>query len=479
VVEMPDVDISDYEFEDVIQTFISKMGFTVESVERMRDGSIDFVSKTKNPMGGRVISVVRASPSPRPITREDVEDLCESMFNHQAVRAAYITVSSFTEEAEEYSKDKPISLISKYQLLESIEKRGLASDKKFMEALDKFGLGEKHFQDVEQAFISSRNEGEARKHFESRSVRRGLFGAGKSSEIPIKVTLRYAPVSVFKVVTKKYHPAESRELRVEEKRDFMFVNLNNLDLYYIKQRRRKNSVELSLNRSEIISKIMNLPEYPKSHLMDLLEHGDLPLEDLEGKDLSILKNKKIINIYEGRKGASGMTAYAEQFLEGMLETLNMLIDEITTGISAMGEESGRTVEEKPLPKKVEAQINMPHHEGGLYDIWKHLESREGLRTESDVDIIAFSSKDVGELLGKIMKGDVSREGIIFMPYYRAKYVDANTKKFSRYEILVTPKFKGLEKPSKEVSVIEKEVRKIKKKTVVSRRGVAGEFKLIK
>ncbi|MFH1403499.1 MAG: restriction endonuclease [Candidatus Altiarchaeota archaeon] len=475
---MGDIELS-YDFENVIRSFITKMGFEVESVERIDDGGMDFISKTTNPMGGRVTSVIRASQSTRPVSMEDAEDLYDSILNHQAVRGAYITLSSFSHETEEYVRDKPISLINKYQLLESIEKRGLASDKEFMLALDQFGLAEKHFQGFEQSFVVSRSEREIKDYFESKTVRKGLFGSKKTNEVPVKIVLRYAPISVFKTVSRKYVGSETQELRVVEKRDFLFVNLNNLDLYYIRQKRKKNSVELSFNRSDIIYKIMTLPEEPKDHLMDLLEHGDLPLSDIEGKDLSILKNKKIINVYEGKKGASSMTDQAQQALEGMLETVNLIASEISSGISSMGEESpSKPAVEKPKPKKVEAQVNMPHTDGGIYDIWKYLLTEEGVSPMSEMDTIEYSSGQVSSLLGKIMKGGVSREGIIFMPYHRAKYVDSKTGNLTKYEILLSPKFKGAEAGVKKRPSEKKEIKTVRKSQIRTG-GVAGDFQLIK
>ncbi|MFC2162333.1 restriction endonuclease [Candidatus Altiarchaeota archaeon] len=474
---MADQEIPEFDFGGVIKKFIEKMAFTIESMTPRTDGATDFLAKTKNPMGGRIASLIRASPSPKSISRDDVDDLYNSMIANNAVRAAFITVSSFSRDAEEFVKDKPISLISKYQLIDSIEKRGLSKDASFMDALDKYGLGEKHFQGVEQSFKFSRSMTEARKHFESRGLNKGLFGGRKSKEVPVKVTLRYAPVSVLKMVTKKYVGTESQDLRIVENRDFMFVNLSNLDLYYIKKRRRRNSVEMSLNRSDILGKIMALPKDPKKHLMDLLEHGDLPHEDLEGKDLSILENKKIIKIYEGKKGTSDIVEYVEMFLEGLLETVIMLIDELTSGITSMGEGTDRERQEKPITKRVSAQINMPHHEGGLYDVWKYLETDEGMPGNSEVDQISYSSKKVGTLLEKIMNGASSRQGIIFMPYYRAKFMDSETKKFTKYEILITPRFKGeARKPSSDEG---QQSRKSVVKDSPKRVGLAGEFKLIK
>ena len=105
---MDELPVSPYEFQDVIGKFINKMGFTIESSELLTDGSVDFISKTTNPMGGSILSLIRASAYTRLVSEDDINNLDEAMKRAGAVRAAYITTSGFSEEAVEAAKDKPI-----------------------------------------------------------------------------------------------------------------------------------------------------------------------------------------------------------------------------------------------------------------------------------------------------------------------------------------------------------------------------------
>ncbi|MBD3387751.1 MAG: hypothetical protein GF416_01770 [Candidatus Altiarchaeales archaeon] len=458
------------DFQEVIRKFIEKMGFEVESSEMLVDGSVDFKAKTNNPMGGRVLSIIRASAFTRMIGESDVESLEEAMRRAGAVRAAYITTSGFSESAVESAKGKPISLINKYQLMDSIEKRGLATDKDLMESLDRYGLAEKHFQGIEQSFTPSKKDEDVREFFESKR---------RKDEKLVKVRLRYAPVSVLRVVTMKDVWTSDQTLRSVEKKDYLFVNLNNLELYYLMQKRRKNKTEYTFMKSDIIRKIHDLPEYSKQHLLDLLDHGDLPIEDLEGKELSILKNKKVIEIYEGKRtGPSEFVDYLEMALNSILETINIIINEVLIGLASMGEgsESPGVKEEKPQ-KKVSAQINMPHFHGGIYDIWKHLRTEDGVRMDAEMDPLIYSSKTVALMLKSIFNATVKPQGLIFMPYHRAKYVEPKSKKVTKYEILMAPRFK---EPSKEEpgEPKKREVR-VTPKIKARRKPIAGEFKLIK
>jgi hypothetical protein len=453
------------EFQGVIAKFVEKMGFQIESSRILDDGSIDFRAQTVNPMGGKVASLIRASTYSRLVNANDIRDLHASMISAAAVRAAYITTSGFSDDAVEAARDKPISLINKYQLMDSLEKRGLVSDRTLMESLDKFGMAEQHFQGQEQSFAMGRTEDEAKKFFETKA---------KKGEKLAGLAVHYAPLTVLKVVTLKELVTEDQTLRSVEKKDYMFVNLNSLELYYILQKRKKNVTESMLMRSDIIKRINGLPDESKEHLLHLLDFGDLPIEDLQGKELSILKNKKVIEIYEGDKGstAESLRELAEVFLEGMIETVIMVVDEIVSGISSMGEEREKPKKDEEKPKKkVTAVVNMPHLIGGIYDIWKYLEAVRGMKEEAETDPIVYSSNEVSRILKSVMKGKVRSEGIIFMPYYKGKYVELKTGNV-KYEVLVAPRFKSLEPHGKKPET-GKAAPKIK------RRPVAGEFKLIR
>ncbi|MFH0862853.1 MAG: restriction endonuclease [Candidatus Altiarchaeota archaeon] len=450
------------EFQAVIGKFIEKMGFEIESVKVLEDGSIDFKARTASPMGGKVTSLIRASVYSRQVNANDIEDLNGTMGETGAVRAAYITTSGFSDDAVEIAKDKPISLINKYQLMDSIEKRGLITDRSLMESLDRFGMGEQHFQGIEQSFASSKTDPQAREYFETL--------AKKGSEKVANLEVRYCPLTVLKVISQKDVWTEDQTIRSVEKKDYLFVNLNNLDLYYMIQKRKKNATERLLLRSDIIKKIFGLPEESKQYLLNLLDYGDLPIEDLQGMDLSILKNRKVIDTYEGNRMKKGdFTEYVQMFLEGLVETINMIVDEILYGLSSWGEGTEKKTEEVKPKKKVMAVVNMPHVFGGIYDIWKYLETTRGLRTDASIDALNYSSNDVSKILKSVMKGKVRPEGVLFMPYFRAKYLDKEGK-VSKYEMLVTPKFRDEAAKDAAEKTPPKPPRKMPP---------AGEFKLIK
>lgn len=463
--------LSDSDFKAVIGEFISKMGFTVENAEKISEGSFDFKALTKNPMGGNVVSLIRASAYTKMVGGDDINDLYRKMADIGAVRAAYITTSSFSENAIEQAREKPISLINKYQLIDSIEKRGLLEDSGLMRSLESYGMGERHFQGREQSFVRSMRSDEVRGLFQAK--------AGKHEKVS-RPKLRYAPVEVFKAVTHRDLNTLDDTIRHIETKDYIFVNLNNLDLYYIQNKRKLSGIERLLMRSDIIAKIHYLPPNPKENLFHLLQHGDMPFDTLSDKDLAILENKKVIDVYEGKRHSGELVEYLQMALDGILETVNMVVNEITTGIGSMGEGSTTERPEKPVEKKVAAQVTMPHLYGGIYDLWKYLKSMNGVVSTAEIDPMRFNSKEVGELLGWILNTQMSAQGIIFMPYYRTKYIDSKTNAVTKYEILYTPQFKD---PKKMATVEAEEKEKPKKRTTPKVKGrkptPSEKFRLIR
>ena len=83
---------------------------------------------------------------------------------------------------------------------------------------------------------------------------------------------------------------------------------------------------------------------------------------------------------------------------------------------------------------------MPHETGGKYDLRHFLVVDNVINSEIDRDKIKYTSTDVSTILKSIFGGSVSHKGIIYMPYYRCRYIDTDTKQISRYEILISPKF---------------------------------------
>jgi hypothetical protein len=436
-------EISSRDFQDTIKIFIERMGFTTIRVDELADGSRDFLSQTTNPVGGQVLSLIRASPYNRFVGEADVESLYEKALKEKAVRAAYITTSDFDRSAVEYSRERPLSLINKYQIIESMEKRGLTGDRELVELLGKYGLAEKHFLGKEHSFETRASREEVESYFKAKAAKTLL---GKPKETVSRIGQRYAPVGVFKASKFKDVWTGEQYLRKTESRDYIFVNLHNLDLYYLSEKRQGNKVERQLMRDGVLRDITELPVASRAHLMDMLKHGDLPIEALDDKDLAILKNKKLISVYEGRKDTTDSMEQFKRFLEGVNEVVIIIIDDILDALSSGISETEKTRPTKDAKKKVTAQLNLPHQKGGKYDLVHYLKIREGANHDLEADSIDYPSKELTELLSTVFKADIESQGLLFIPYFRARYTKAGSDKLSKYELYVAPSFNGSFKP---------------------------------
>ena len=113
------------EFERIVKLFVSAMGFDLASSDILPSGSIDIIATSNNPLGGTIKSLIRAESIDQDIDMDELADLFDTMTLKGAVRAAVITTSGFTDDAIEFARGKPISLMTKYQLMEALERRGV------------------------------------------------------------------------------------------------------------------------------------------------------------------------------------------------------------------------------------------------------------------------------------------------------------------------------------------------------------------
>lgn len=421
------------EFQEAIGLFIQRLGFEIDDVEILPDGSRQFEVHTVNPVGGKFTSIIRASPYKRNVNADDVEDLHESMMAREAVRAAYITTSEFSTKAQDFASEKPISLIDKYLIIDSVEKHGMLKDEKLMEALEKFGMGERHVDAQEQSFVYGKSKQEEEAYFKSKVAKTFL---GKPMDSPVKIVLRYAPVSEFRVTSSQERMDHDQHLRDVENREYVFVNLNNLDMYYILRKRRRNKVGLQFNRTNILRRISELPERPREHLIHLLEHGDMPLEDLEGKEFTILKNKKLAQTYTSDDLPKSMSDRITDILTEITDTILIIVTEIVGGEAS--EPGGGEQAKKYIAS---AALDLPHDAGGEYDIMDYLQVQRGRIPDVETDPIMHSSREVASLLKSIFGARIEPKGIIFMPYKRCRYEKTKDHSFSKYEVLVAPALK--------------------------------------
>ncbi|MFH0859666.1 MAG: restriction endonuclease [Candidatus Altiarchaeota archaeon] len=442
---LPDIlEVDAFDFEKLIEKFINKMGFKVESSKRSPDGDIHLLAKTTNPMGGEVTSLIRAGAYDRKVDVDTIKDLYDDMISHSAVRAAYITTSDFTPEAKDFARGKPMSLINKYEFIEALDREGIKIDPEMFNLLEAHGLTEKRFREEKVFFEFSKSTPEVAEYFAKRRKKKklGLFGVEDDVSTIVK---RYAPIGIFRVAWSKEASAEARSIAETQSEDNIFVNLHNAKLYYITRSRRLSSGEV-FERSNVLAEILDLPEEARAHLLYLIRYGDLPHKQLEDKNLSILEKRKIIRIYAAGSNVQGVGPLRSMIdvlvyvMRELSDFLVLFIHGITGSTPSTPERELATREGEEEEKLVGATVVMPHTYGGQYDILKYLATENGHDTKFEEDNVVYPSKSVADLLAVILDADVEPKGVVFMPYTVGSYRDKSTGKITRRDILVSPKF---------------------------------------
>ena len=90
-------------------------------------------------------------------------------------------------------------------------------------------------------------------------------------------------------------------------------------------------------------------------------------------------------------------------------------------------------------KSVMAAVNLPHLTGGIYNLKRFLVLDSVWSSASFIeDPVKVPSKVIGNLLAKVFSAKVEPEGVVFMPYFNARFVRPDGK--FRREVLFSPKF---------------------------------------
>lgn len=120
-----DIDrLGGHEFEDLVENLLIKMGFKTEGRKKAADGGVDIVAVSSQPLvsGRYIIQCKRYNNS---VSSPIVRDLYGVVNATNANKGILITTSTFTSEAIEFARDKPIELIDGSQLLELLDKHSL------------------------------------------------------------------------------------------------------------------------------------------------------------------------------------------------------------------------------------------------------------------------------------------------------------------------------------------------------------------
>lgn len=110
------MELTPTEFESLIANLFAKMGLETRVTQASRDGGVDCVAFDPRPvLGGKV--VIQAKRYKNTVGVSAVRDLFGTVHNEGASKGILVTTSGFGKAAFDFSKDKPIELLSGSNLL--------------------------------------------------------------------------------------------------------------------------------------------------------------------------------------------------------------------------------------------------------------------------------------------------------------------------------------------------------------------------
>lgn len=117
-----DIDnLSGYDFEDLTEELIKKLGFITEERKRSADGGIDIRAINEQPIF-KGLYIIQCKRYSNPIGESIIRDLFGVVSSERANKGILVTNSKFTKSAKDFARNKPIELIDGNKILELLEK---------------------------------------------------------------------------------------------------------------------------------------------------------------------------------------------------------------------------------------------------------------------------------------------------------------------------------------------------------------------
>lgn len=118
------MELSPFEFENLVSNLFKKMGLETRQTRASRDGGVDCVAFDLRPiLGGKV--VIQAKRYSNTVGVSAVRDLYGTMMNEGANKGILVSTSGYGSDAHDFAKDKPIELIDGGGLLYLLEQNGV------------------------------------------------------------------------------------------------------------------------------------------------------------------------------------------------------------------------------------------------------------------------------------------------------------------------------------------------------------------
>jgi len=118
------MDLTPFEFENLVSNLFSQIGFETKQTRSSKDGGVDAVAFDNRPiLGGKV--VIQAKRYKNVVGVSAVRDLYGTMINEGASKGILVTTSHYGPDAYNFANDKPIELIDGGGLIYLLNQNGV------------------------------------------------------------------------------------------------------------------------------------------------------------------------------------------------------------------------------------------------------------------------------------------------------------------------------------------------------------------
>ena len=216
-----------------------------------------------------------------------------------------------------------------------------------------------------------------------------IFGiVGKREEFRIKKAYtQVAKYSVKKPEVVKKGIIESTKYEIRE--NYFYVDMTYGHLYHISDH--------NIERYDILRRISDLPKESIRTLGRLIEFGTTKRDELNEDAVFQLLKRGLIKIYKPM----------------LREISALIVDELTP-------ESGRHTIVK---ERVKASFHLPNFKDPGYDLSNFLKTTDTIVGSYKKEPIKYSIDHINSLLQNLFNAEATLEGVVFMPYIEASYVE--------------------------------------------------------
>ncbi len=322
----------------------------------------------------------------RPTGSKKVADIAaEPRFQGKSLVVA--SLAGFTDKACEKAPET-ITLLDPSALLDLFSVHGVD-----------FGTADRHAL-VEKCFLSREGLAHAKDAFRRKAGKKYLGVVGSAEEVK-DVIQGYAPVGVFPV--SRRDSVQVRRLISKTKKDVarnntFYVNLATLELYYTESVGLKR--ERRVAASHILSHIQQLDEEARDILADIVRHDEVSLEELAKRH--------------------------HLFREDDLEKLMPLV-------------SDGLIDRRPgVEPGYISNLDLPAFDSPSFRLEDQLVVGSSVEVAVAPDAAHHSHRDVERLLARFWSATVSFEGVVYLPYFTATFMDdegrtrSETRHFLRF-----------------------------------------------